>query len=240
MILLALDTSEKSQGLALARDGKILTERQIHQPSSHAEELLTHLQDLLRDCALGFDQVDALALTIGPGSFTGLRIAVSTVKGLALARNLPIIPVGTLLALAAPYLGDYPWVAPCLDARMGQVYGAIYRRAGVSGNREELQGPSAMEVNEFSRKISGLATGGMVVGSGLTVFPDLGKGARTDPSAKVQAAWVARLAMEMYQNGKFLAGRELQPAYLRLSTPELKHLERIGVSAKKPLGTMLY
>ena len=234
MILLALDTSEKSQSLALIQDDHLLAQRHASQPSSHGEELLSHLESLFQDSALGLDQVDAIALTIGPGSFTGLRIAVSTVKGLAVAKNIPVIPVGTLQALAAPYLADHPWVAPCLDARMGQVYGAVYSQGDAEGLPKEVQAPAPMEINEFSRNISALSPGGIVVGSGLATYPALGKGAKTDPKAVVQAPWVARIAAVLYKDGKVLAGHELQPTYLRLSTPELRLLERTGVSAKKP------
>jgi len=96
-----------------------------------------------------------------------------------------------------------------------------------------------MELDEFSRKISALPTGGMVVGSGLIAYPALGKGAAMEPRAVVQAPWVARIAAELYKDGKVLASRELQPTYLRLSTPELRLLERSRVSAKKPQRTML-
>jgi tRNA threonylcarbamoyladenosine biosynthesis protein TsaB len=234
MILLAIDTSEKSQGLALMRDGKILAEHHSSQPSSHAEELLNRLEDLLRAGSLSLDQIQGIALTVGPGSFTGLRIALATVKGLAWARNIPVIPVGTLLALAAPYLGDYPWVAPCMDARMGQVYAAVYGRPNSQVPKREIQKPQAMELNEFSQKISELPPGGIVVGSGLAAFPSPFPDVVQDPGASVQASWVARLGDEMYQRGKFLPAREITPAYLRLSTAEVRLLERSSLSAKKP------
>jgi tRNA threonylcarbamoyladenosine biosynthesis protein TsaB len=239
VILLALDTSEKSQGLALVQDGQVLAERQSDQPRSHAEDLLIHLQELLDLASLSFGQIEAIALTIGPGSFTGLRIGVSTVKGLAFKGNLPVLPVGTLKALAAPYLETYPWVASCLDARMNQVYGAVFSRKDPQGELLEIQAPLAMELTEFSNKIRTLPAGGIVVGSGLATYPSLGQGFKAAPTATVHAAWVARLAAAAYKNGKALASRDLEPAYLRLSTPELKLLEKGVISAKKPQGTMV-
>jgi tRNA threonylcarbamoyladenosine biosynthesis protein TsaB len=241
MILLALDTSEKSQGLALMEDGKIIGERQTHRPTSHSEELLDNLTDLLRSASVPLQRVDALAVTIGPGSFTGLRIGLCTVKALALAKNIPVLPVGTLLALAAPFLGGYPWVAPCLDARMGQVYAAVYSRPDPQGPIQTLEAPMPMELTEYTNKISKLSGRGIVVGSGLAAHPALVTEVQTtvtevkiDAAATVRASWVARLGAEMYKNGQARPGRELRPAYLRPSTAEIRLLENAGLSAKKP------
>jgi tRNA threonylcarbamoyladenosine biosynthesis protein TsaB len=239
MILLALDTAEKSQGLALLEDGQVLAEKSSPHPSSHADELLLNLNYLLKSAGLSLDRVDAIAVTVGPGSFTGLRIALSTVKALALVRGIPVIPVGTLLALAAPYLDEHPWVAPCLDARMAQVYGAVYSRAEPSGSPRERHPPSAMELIDFNNKILRLPHGGIVVGSGLLAHPSLVLGVKADPQARVGAAWVGRIALQMYKAGEFLAGREVRPAYLRLSTAEERLLEKAGLSAKKAQKTVL-
>lgn len=238
MILLALDTSEKSQGLALMEDGVLLAESPPSQPSSHAEELLIRLKDLLDSVSLSFDQVEVMAVTVGPGSFTGLRIALATVKGLAMKRDIPVIPIGTLQALAAPYLADYPWVASCLDARMGQVYAAVFARVRPEDPIQELEPPQAFELNDFSKIISQLPRGGLVVGSGLTAGLHLANEIKKDPGAAVRASWVARLAHER-NLGNQRKGREIRPAYLRLSTAETRLLEKSGLSAKKPKRSML-
>lgn len=123
--LLALDTSTELCSAALWLDGEIAA-REAHAGQRHSELALPMIDDLLRAAGLGVRSLDAIAFGAGPGSFTGLRIACGIVQGLAFGAGLPVVGVGTLLALAEAAGAEQALC--CLDARMRQVYCAAYRR----------------------------------------------------------------------------------------------------------------
>lgn len=231
MILVALDTSEKSQVIAVLRSGQVLGEYSDGSSRSHSETLLPNLMGLLEDCGLHWEEVEVLAVTAGPGSFTGLRIALSTVKALAYVKDLPVVAVGTLAALAAPYLIRHHRVAACLDAKMGQVYGAIYG-AGQGGIPKIIEAPRAWPVKDYAEKIKAQGPGVCVVGSGLAAFPQLETEVSGDPLARVQGGVLGGLAWEMYKTNDFIRGFDLSPRYLRRTKAEEDRMKREGLSAK--------
>ena len=127
MIILALDTSGPVAGVALMADGVIRYEAMTMNAMTHSQSILPMAEEAYRRAGLDMQQTDYLAVTVGPGSFTGVRIGVSTVKGLAHSLNKPCIPVDALEAMAAgvqPFSGV---VCPIQDARAGQVYGAAFQ-----------------------------------------------------------------------------------------------------------------
>ncbi len=131
MTILAIETATDVCGVALVHDGKALRECALHQPHVHSEKLITLVDEVLQNS----DGYDAIAVSIGPGSFTGLRIGLSVAKGLAYAGEKPLIAVPTMEALAfraildrAP--GDGDEIIALIDARRNDVYGAAYRVEG--------------------------------------------------------------------------------------------------------------
>src|SRR5712675_2893016 len=129
----AIETSGDWCSVALWRDGEIASlERRA--PNRHSELALPLLEKLLGEAGLTASQLEGVAFGAGPGSFTGLRIACGVAQGLAFGAGLPVVPVGTLAALAQEAGG--PRVMACLDARMGEIYHAVYRREG--GNWIEI------------------------------------------------------------------------------------------------------
>lgn len=136
MKILAVETSTPAGGAALLDGERVVAEYTLNIRVTHSERLMATVDRLLRDAAWELRDLEGLALAIGPGSFTGLRIGVSTVKGLALALGIPVAAVPTLDALAArlPFAA-YP-VCPALDARKGEVYASLYRPAGERMCRE--------------------------------------------------------------------------------------------------------
>lgn len=129
MNLVAIETSTEYLSLAVARDGRIF-DRALHAGQRHSELLLDELDALLRQAGLCMPGIDAIVFGAGPGSFTGLRIACGAAQGLALARGVPLLAVGSLEALAQASGADK--VVACLDARMGEVYHGAYVRCGVA------------------------------------------------------------------------------------------------------------
>ncbi|MDP2639054.1 MAG: tRNA (adenosine(37)-N6)-threonylcarbamoyltransferase complex dimerization subunit type 1 TsaB, partial [Betaproteobacteria bacterium] len=137
MNLVALETSTEYCSLAVSRGTQVF-ERSFHAGQRHSELALPALRDLLQQAALDMQSIDGIAYGAGPGSFTGLRIACGMAQGLALARELPVAGIGTLLALAENCGADK--VIACLDARMGEVYHGAYRKSG--GKWIEMHAPA--------------------------------------------------------------------------------------------------
>ena len=121
MNILAVDTAGKSAAVAILRDDTLLYETQCNNGMTHSETLLPMIDTALRACGLTMEDIDLLGVTSGPGSFTGLRIGLSVVKGLALPRQIPCAGVSTMAALAYG-LASEGTVIGAQDARRGQVY----------------------------------------------------------------------------------------------------------------------
>ena len=122
MKILAFDTSAKVASVALTDDEKLLGVSNIDNGLTQSELVLPMAEDLIGRLGLNFSDVNLYAVTVGPGSFTGVRIGVATVKGLAFGRDIPTAPVSTLEALAENAAGLDGLIVPCMDARRGQFY----------------------------------------------------------------------------------------------------------------------
>ena len=130
MLVLGIETSTMQGGVALVGSEGLISEHTLNVRATHTERLLPAIDRMLHDAGLGLDALSGLAVSMGPGSFTGLRIGLSTVKGLAYATGLPVVGVPSLEALAwtLPYTA---WqVCPVLDARKQEVYAALFRYEG--------------------------------------------------------------------------------------------------------------
>ena len=126
-LVLALDTTAHFGSIALARDGEVLEEVLLHSPEGFSQTIFEHLKRLLDRHGIAVGGIDCFAAASGPGSFTGVRVGLSAVKGLAAALGRPVAAVSNLVALAA--CGTAPLRAAVLDARRGEVYGALYDAA---------------------------------------------------------------------------------------------------------------
>ena len=126
--ILAVDTTGEHGSLALARGAAVLEELPIHAPSGFAHILYDAIGGLLARCGVALADIDCFAAAAGPGSFTGVRVGLACVKGLAEAGRKPAVAVSNLAALAR--FGQGPLRAPIVDARRGEIYGAVYDAAG--------------------------------------------------------------------------------------------------------------
>ena len=128
--ILALESSTEIASVALFAAGELMGHVEYHVPRTHAKLLLPMIQNLLKDLAITVDQLDALAVSKGPGSYTGLRVGVSTLKGLALAQNLPLLSFDSLTAITYQVQGLTQqldaWICPMIDARRMEVYMAVF------------------------------------------------------------------------------------------------------------------
>ena len=164
MILFCLDTSGPVAGVAIIQDGAVRYEAMAVNKFTHSQSILPMTEEAFRHTGLEVGQTDFFAVTIGPGSFTGVRIGVSTVKGLAHAAGKPCVPVDALEAMAAGLTPFHGVICPIQDARAGQVYGAAFR------NGERLLSDAPMKLEEYLDAISGLGNRFLFTGDGAPVF----------------------------------------------------------------------
>ncbi|MEW5248200.1 tRNA (adenosine(37)-N6)-threonylcarbamoyltransferase complex dimerization subunit type 1 TsaB [Microbulbifer discodermiae] len=219
MKILALDTTSGACSVALYCHGHT-TERFVEAERDHTRRLLPMVDQVLAEAEMGLKDLDALAVSRGPGSFTGLRIAISCAQGLAFAADKPVVPVSSLAALAAgarrrhPDWRDLPVVA-ALDARMQQVYWGVYsvKAPNCSLLPEAVQDPQqVLEVlsqSDLPRDCYGAGPGWQ--------YPQFSsvplKAIDTDIS--IHAADIAELALLLWRNGVAVSAEELEPLYLR-------------------------
>ena len=231
MIILAFDGTAKCASCAVLRDGVCLGEYNIDNGLTQSELLLPMAESLMKGLKLDFSQVDLFATSVGPGSFTGVRIGAALVKGLAFGRNVPCASVSTLDALAENARGLRGIIAPVMDARRGQVYTAIFRCDGE--NMKKLTEDMAISIKELGRMLS--EYGGeqiYLVGDGYEVarrgLLDMGVTPETTPQGlrNESAASVGRVALRQYNDGNTVSDSELSPTYLRLPQAERERLER--------------
>ncbi|MEN0054173.1 MAG: tRNA (adenosine(37)-N6)-threonylcarbamoyltransferase complex dimerization subunit type 1 TsaB [Mucilaginibacter sp.] len=137
-VILQIETATTSCSVALAIDGHISTSKQINERNIHAEVITLFIDELVKTAGITYDDIDAVAVSSGPGSYTGLRIGVSTAKGLCFALNKPLIAIETLEAMAYGVLNDQDilvdkdtLLCPMIDARRMEVYCALFNHAGL-------------------------------------------------------------------------------------------------------------
>lgn len=234
MKILAFDSTAKVASVALTSDGRLLSCYSIDNGLTQSELLLPMCEDMLSSLRLGFDDIDCYAVTVGPGSFTGVRIGVSLVKGLAFGRNLPIVEVSTLEALCENLRGLDGLIVPVMDARRSQTYTAIFRCEG--GEITRLTEDSAISVSELCDRLGEYPDEPIyTVGDGYEVYRPilserLGERLKITPSLITlqNAASVARVAYRKLLNNERTTDRELSPLYLRMPQAERERLERLG------------
>jgi tRNA threonylcarbamoyladenosine biosynthesis protein TsaB len=223
MKLLAVESATLSGGVALQDGDRLLGEITLNIAITHSERLMSAVDRLLDDCGLAPADLDGLAVSVGPGSFTGLRIGLATVKALAMALDLPVAAVPTLDALAArlPF-ADAP-VCPILDARKKEVYLSLYRwrESGMAREWDYLALPPELAAARLEAPV-------ILLGDGIEAcrpwLERLGAGVRVAPAAQrlPSAAVVAGLGRAALAAGAGVEAEALAPLYLRPSEAELK------------------
>jgi len=226
MITLAIDTATRTAGVALLRDETVLVETFFNLSVNHSETVLPAVHQGLALAGIGIDGVDLFALTVGPGSFTGLRIGASTVKGLAITTGKPVVGVSTLEALAYNAV-EYPsLICPMLDARKGELYTALYR-AREDGLFDVVMEERAATPGDFIDRIEDDV---LFLGDGLNEHAGFirerlkGRARFAQPDMQwVRASSVALIGMRRYGRGERLDAATFVPRYLRRSEAEMRH-----------------
>jgi tRNA threonylcarbamoyladenosine biosynthesis protein TsaB len=224
--VLGCDTSGRTASVALLEGGALTAELTVASPEPRSSRLLADIESLLARRGLSPADLDLLVASIGPGSFTGVRVGLASMKGLAYATGVPLVGVGTLDALAWPLLGRGLPVLAAFDARRSEVYAALFASDGAP-----LIEAAAWDPARLGRAVAeALPAGDLIgVGDGVEAYAGAMAGALRDrlrpaPSADgvVRASVVARLGLE--RRDRLVPLADLEPAYLRRPEAEEKRL----------------
>ena len=228
MLILAFETSAKAASVALMEDGKLLAQSYQNTGLTHSQTLLPMAQDLLKNCDRTPQQLEAVAVAAGPGSFTGVRIGVAAANGLAWGKELPCYGVSTLEAMALT-MGVYDGlVVPVMDARRSQVYTATFQ--AVQGSLSRQCEDRAISLEELGEELKNVTQPIFLVGDGSNVcynaLRDTVPNLILPPEHRMhqQAAGVALAAQKQIDAG--LPGNGAEPNYLRLSQAERERKEK--------------
>ncbi|SER92195.1 tRNA threonylcarbamoyladenosine biosynthesis protein TsaB [Pseudomonas sp. NFACC02] len=221
--LLALDTATEACSVALLHDGKVLTHYEVI-PRLHAQKLLPMIKDLLAEAGIGLSALDAIAFGRGPGAFTGVRIAIGVVQGLAFGLDRPVLPVSNLAVLAQRAFREHGvnQVAAAIDARMDEVYWGCYR---------DIAGEMRLEGEEAVMPPEQAALPAEAVGDWFGAGTGWGYAERIpvtvsgqDASMLPHAQDLLTLATFAWQRGESIVADDAQPVYLRdkVATPKAR------------------
>jgi tRNA threonylcarbamoyladenosine biosynthesis protein TsaB len=236
-LLLAVECATRTASVALARGEEIFAVRSAHSDRHHAESLLAEIDALLSEAGSELPDVEAFAVTIGPGAFTSLRIGLATVKGLAFASDRRVAPVSTLAAVACGAPPGTERVAAVLDARRGEVYAGAF---DVSGRLPRAVGAEVVATAELLA--AQLAPGTRLIGEIPPALVErLRAAGRGDlepletAGAVPRAVAVARLGAAVLAAGRGLTAAALVPRYLRRAEAEEKRLAAASLDTGKKL-----
>ena len=237
MKILAFDSTAKAASVAVCEDGRSLGLYTVDNGFTQSELLLPMAENLLHSLKLSFSDIELLAAAVGPGSFTGVRIGVSLVKGIAFGRNIPCVAVSTLEALAENISTLRGILVPVMDARRGQLYTAIFTSDGSSAER--ITDDAAISIEELAEKLKGYGEERIYLsgdGYELAKRELLKLGVKTENTPELliteNAHSIAKVALRKYSRGEYVSDLEYAPTYLRLPQAERERLERINNERK--------
>lgn len=230
MKILALETSAKAVSAAVTEDGRVLAAGFQDTGLTHSRTLMPIVEHILKNADLTMAEIDAVAVAVGPGSFTGIRIGVSAAKGLAFAADKPAVGVSTLAAMARNAAFADGLVACAMDARRNQIYNALFEAK--DGELTRLTPDRAIGLAELAEELREDPRPKTVVGDGAKLCADAltaaGVACRLAPPHLVMqsAVTVALEAEEAARNGGLVSAQELLPVYLRPPQAERLRKER--------------
>ena len=236
-LILAIETGTDICSVALVRDGELVALRESDEERNHAKKIAVFVDELLRECGVAADELDAVAVSKGPGSYTGLRIGVSFAKGLCYGQNIPLVAVGSLDSLVAVAREDYEagiidienWdnamLCPMIDARRMEVYTQLFNAEGVA--QSDVEAKIIDEESFAAERASAYPL--VIFGSGAKKCEETLKGA-TLIDVVPSARGMARLAEQAFVEGKIEDVAYFEPFYLKdfvVGTAKKSLLERV-------------
>lgn len=241
MKVLAIDSSGLTATAALVEEERTIAEYTVDYKKTHSQTLLPMISEIMKMLDMNISAVDAIAVSGGPGSFTGLRIGSATAKGLGLALGKPLIHVPTVDALAYSVYGCQDLICPIMDARRNQVYTGVYTFSAKDGQEEPvreyvfrvLKMQMAAPVSELIRRLNNYGRPVVFLGDGVPVYKEmLLQGLKVPCSFapsymnRQRAAVVGALGLKYYKAGNYETAAEHKPEYLRVSQAERERAER--------------
>jgi len=223
-LILSLETSTGCGSIALTGNGKLLAEATAQPEVTHSRRLLGTVSWLMRAAGVDWPEIDAIGVSLGPGSFTGLRIGLAAAQGLALAAGIPLVGVETLDALALACIGvREERICPVLDARKQEVYTALYRPGDGNGYPVRLSADQAVGPDELTDMIDRPT---VMAGPGVAVYREVfakNSCIRLLPAslAHPRAMYVGLLAERMLADGLRPNPAIISPKYVRASEAEI-------------------
>ena len=230
MLILAFETSAKAASVALTENGKLLGESYQNTGLTHSQTLMVMAEDVLKQCGKTAQDVQAVAVAAGPGSFTGVRIGVAAAKGFAWGAEIPCYGVSTLEAMAECLNVYDGYVCPCMDARRSQVYNALFSAEG--GVLKRMTDDRAIALSDLKEELKNLNKPIFLVGDGANLCYNTLKDEVSNLVLPAEhrlhqrAVGAAILARRLHNAGIAPSGGELTPNYLRLSQAEREKLEK--------------
>ena len=238
MVILGIDTTALAASAAVLRDGVIVSECYLNAGLTHSQTLMELIDGALKLAGIGMTDVNCLAVAHGPGSFTGVRIGVSAVKGLSFPHNKPCYGISTLEALANCADASDCVICPVMDARCQQVYTALFEKK--DGDIVRLTEGQPLKLPELAQALEEYEAPVLLIGDGADVAYDYlsplnGRVRRFSAVFRLQhACGVAIAAWKRYNNGEDpCSGAALQPVYLRLSQAERELKKKNEEKAKE-------
>ena len=234
-MILSVDSSAVTASVALTDGDKVIKSEFVNAGLTHSETLLPMIKRVMGEHTV--DELEAIAVTAGPGSFTGLRIGAATAKGLGLALHKPIVPITTLEALAFRLAGREGNICPMMDARRNQVYAGVYRVGDML--LECVTGQKAVSIEDYIAELNDLGDPVTVLGDGVPVHREalqqgLNVAWQEAPAHmnRQSAASVAVLGARYYDEGKIVSAEAFRPDYLRKSQAEREREARLAAGEK--------
>lgn len=231
MKILAIESSALTASVAICEDEYPIAEMTLQNGNTHSETLLPMIEQLLAHTGLSAQDIDLFAVPVGPGSFTGIRIGVSLIKGLAFDSQTPCVGVSSLEGMAYNLTGFSGVLCPIMDARRNQLYNALFRFENEQLVR--LTEDRLITAIDLLAELSSYNEPVVLTGEGIPVLLKVAE--RQDqfviPSplmATQNATGVARLALKLYQAGQACTDGQLLPVYLRPSQAERERNERLS------------
>ncbi len=231
MKILALDSSGLVASVAILEDDNMIAEYTVNYKKTHSQTLLPMLDEIVKMTDTNLNEIDAIAVAAGPGSFTGLRIGSATAKGLGLALDKPLIGIPTVEGMAYNLYNVTNLICPIMDARRNQTYTGLY--TFVDGKFTVVREQMAVGIEEIISIINALDKEVIFLGDGVTVFKNIIEEEIKVPYTfapahlnKQRAGAIGVRAFDYYNMGKYENAAEHKPEYLRLSQAERELKEK--------------
>ena len=237
MRILGIESSSLVASVAIVENGLTMAEYTVNFKKTHSQTLLPMIDEMVNMLGIELSTLDAIAVSGGPGSFTGLRIGSATAKGLGLALDKPLIHIPTLDATAYGLYGSDGVICPIMDARRNQVYTGLYR---FTKDFTVIMEQDALDMGDLIEKLNSMGGRVIFLGDGVPVYRAVIEEKMTVPFDfapahvnRQRAASVAALGAVYFAEGKTETAMEHKPDYLRKSQAEREREERMNAAAEK-------